>query len=47
MQDIEEIYSKYSRIVYKYVFCLTKNEEISEDIVRRNFFSGCRKYRKI
>ena len=31
MQDIEEIYNNYAQIVYKYIFCLTKNKELSED----------------
>jgi len=30
MQDIEEIYNNYAQIVYKYIFCLTKNKELSE-----------------
>ena len=37
MQNIEEIYSKYSDIVYKYVFCLTGNEDITEEIVQETF----------
>lgn len=37
MQDIEEIYIKYSEIVYKYIFCLTGNEEITEEIVQETF----------
>ena len=37
MQDIEEIYIKYSNIVYKYIFCLTGNEEITEEIVQDTF----------
>ncbi len=37
MQDMEEIYVKYSNIVYKYVFCLTKNKEMAEEIVQDTF----------
>ena len=37
MQNIEEIYSKYSDIVYKYVFCLTGDEDITEEIVQETF----------
>lgn len=37
MQDIEEIYVKYAKLVYKYVFCLTRNEDISEEIVQETF----------
>lgn len=37
MQDINLIYKKYSEIVYKYVFCLTGDENITEDIVQETF----------
>ncbi len=37
MQDIEGIYNKYAQIVYKYIFCLTNNRELSEDIVQETF----------
>lgn len=37
MQDIEEIYQKYAGIVYKYIFCLTENENLSEEIVQETF----------
>lgn len=30
MQDIEQIYAEYFEIVYKYLFCLTGNSDISE-----------------
>lgn len=37
MQDMSEIYSQYSKIVYKYIFCLTKNEETAEEITQDTF----------
>ena len=37
MQNMEEVYSKYSGIVYKYVFCLTGNEDTTEEIVQETF----------
>ena len=37
MQDIDEIYKKYGEIVYKYVFCLTGNEDTTEEIVQETF----------
>lgn len=40
MQNIEEIYKKYSKIVYKYIFCLTGNEEITEEIVQETFLEA-------
>lgn len=37
MQNIEEIYKEYSITVYKYLFCLTQNKEISEDLTQETF----------
>lgn len=37
MQDMTEIYRKYSKIVYKYIFCLTKNEDTAEEITQDTF----------
>ena len=37
MQDIEEIYQKYAKIVYKYIFCLTGKEDTAEEIVQETF----------
>lgn len=37
MQNIEKIYENYAGIVYKYIFCLTKNEDLTEEIVQDTF----------
>lgn len=37
MQNIEEIYKKYAKKVYKYVFCLTGNKDVAEEIVQETF----------
>ena len=37
MQNIDEIYSKYGDIVYKYVFCLTGDKDEAEEIVQETF----------
>lgn len=37
MQNIEEMYEKYSKIIYKYIFCLTNDRELSEEIVQDTF----------
>jgi len=37
MQNIEEIYKQYSNTVYKYLFCLTHNEDIAEDLTQETF----------
>ncbi|MBO5004217.1 MAG: sigma-70 family RNA polymerase sigma factor [Clostridia bacterium] len=37
MQDINDIYVKYGEIVYKYVFCLTGEEDSTSEIVQETF----------
>ena len=37
MQNTEEIYKKYSTTVYKYLFCLTQNKDISEELTQETF----------
>ena len=37
MQNIEEIYKNHSNAVYKYLFCLTNNEDLSEDLTQETF----------
>lgn len=37
MQSAEEIYIQYSQMIYKYLFCLTQNKEISEDLTQETF----------
>ena len=37
MQNIEEIYQEYSITVYKYLFCLTQNRDISEELTQETF----------
>ena len=37
MQNIEDVYKQYSSTVYKYLFCLTNNEDIAEDLTQETF----------
>lgn len=37
MQNIEKIYEQYCNTVYKYLFCLTHNEDIAEDLTQETF----------
>lgn len=46
MQNIEEMYNKYSEIVYKYVFCSTGNEDTAEEIVQETFLVAVRDINK-
>ena len=43
MQDIEEIYKEYFEIVNKYLFCLTHNSDISEELTQETFYKAVRK----
>ena len=40
MQNIEKIYKEYSKIVYKYLFCLTNNKDISEELTQETFYKA-------
>lgn len=37
MQNIEEIYKKYFDTVNRYLFCLTHNNDISEELTQETF----------
>lgn len=43
MQNIEEIYIKYFEIVYKYLFCLTHNADLAEELAQETFFKATMK----
>ena len=43
MQDIEEIYKKYFETVNKYLFCLTHNNNISEELTQEPFYKAVKK----
>lgn len=44
MQNMEEIYKEYFKTVNKYLFCLTHNDDISEELTQETF---CRAVKKI
>lgn len=37
MQNIEDVYKEYSNTIYKYLFCLTNNHDISEELTQETF----------
>ena len=43
MQDIEKIYKEYFETVNKYLFCLTHNNDISEELTQETFFKAVKK----
>ena len=46
MQNIEEIYKQHSKTVYKYLFCLTHSEDISEDLTQETFAIAVKEIKK-
>lgn len=40
MQNIEEIYRQYFKTVYKYLFCLTHNENLAEELTQETFYNA-------
>ena len=43
MQDIEKIYEEYFETVNKYLFCLTHNNDISEELTQETFYKAVKK----
>ena len=43
MQEIEQIYEKYYTVVYKYLLCLTKNQDIAEELTQETFYKMIKK----
>ena len=43
MQDIEQIYEKYFETVNKYLLCLTRNNNISEELTQETFYKAVNK----
>ena len=43
MQDIEKIYEEYFETVNKYLFCLTHNNDISEELTQETFYKAVHK----
>lgn len=43
MHDIEQIYIKHFKTVYKYIFCLTHNNDIAEELTQETFYKAIKK----
>ena len=43
MQDMEQIYKQYFETVNKYLFCLTHNSDISEELTQETFYGAVKK----
>ena len=38
MQNIEEVYRENFNMIYKYLFCLTRNVDIAEELTQETFY---------
>lgn len=43
MADMEKIYKEYFAIVNKYLFCLTHNRDLSEELTQETFYRAVKK----
>ena len=43
MQSIEKVYKEYFETVNKYLFCLTRNNDISEELTQETFYKAVKK----
>ena len=43
MQDMKKIYEEYFETVNKYLFCLTKNYDIAEELTQETFYRAVKK----
>lgn len=43
MQNIEQIYNEYFETVKKYLFCLTNNNDIAEELTQETFYRAVQK----
>ena len=43
MQDIEKIYEEYFETVNKYLFCLTHDNDISEELTQETFYKAVKR----
>ena len=46
MQDLEQIYKQYFETVNKYLFCLTHNNDISEELTQETFYRAVKNINK-
>jgi len=43
MQNIEKIYKKYFEVVNKYLFCLTRSQDLAEELTQETFYRAVKK----
>lgn len=43
---MEELYEKYSKLIYKYLYSLSKNHSLAEELVQETFYSAIKNSNK-
>ncbi len=46
MRDIEKLYNEQFQMVFKYLFCMTSDSELSEELTQETFFQAMKTYDK-
>ena len=44
MQSIEKLYNDYFQLVFKYLFCMTGNSDLSEELTQETFYQAMKTY---
>jgi RNA polymerase sigma-70 factor (ECF subfamily) len=44
VQDIEKIYNEHFQMVFKYVFCMTSDSDLSEELTQETFYQAIKTY---
>lgn len=44
MQSMDELYSEYFQTVFKYLFCLTHDTDLSEELTQETFYQAIKTY---
>lgn len=45
MEDIEKIYKKYANLIKNYIFCITKDMYLAEEIMQETFVVAITRYK--
>lgn len=45
MQNMDELYNEYFQTVYKYIFCMTHDADLSEELTQDTFYQAVKTYK--
>lgn len=44
MQNMDELYKEYFQTVFKYLFCMTRDADLSEELAQETFYQAIKTY---